>query len=126
MNHIRLRVRFVCEPIVRPGPDAILATASSALIATPEATKAVPTVFTAISEPVERGYVARPRAGSGLSCSNRTAPKARNSDVQSRKLIPLDLLAHRGNRSAEVIITAHNPAEVESAVAMAGRELVGG
>jgi putative ABC transport system substrate-binding protein len=52
------RARFAVAQILRLAPGAILATSSSALTAAQGATRTVPIVFTGISEPVERGFVA--------------------------------------------------------------------
>jgi putative ABC transport system substrate-binding protein len=43
---------------LRLTPDAILAHAAEAMNAVQQATRTVPVVFTGISEPVTRGYVA--------------------------------------------------------------------
>jgi putative ABC transport system substrate-binding protein len=50
--------RSAVAQILRIGPDVILANGGPALTAAQQATRTVPIVFTGISEPVERGFVA--------------------------------------------------------------------
>ena len=52
------KARLAVGQIMRLTPNVILANGGPALTATQEATSTVPIVFTGVSEPVERGFVA--------------------------------------------------------------------
>jgi putative ABC transport system substrate-binding protein len=52
------RGRSAVAQLLRLSPDLILVNGGPALIAAQRATRTVPIVFTAVSEPVERGFVA--------------------------------------------------------------------
>jgi putative ABC transport system substrate-binding protein len=141
--------RLAVAQSLRLTPDVIVANGGLALTAAQQATRTVPIVFTGVSEPVERGFVAslarpggnttgftnlEPTIGAKwLELLKEVAPGIRRVAVM---LNPESSGAILFARSAEAaarkfavqVVTAlvHDAAEIETAMTMLGREPGGG
>jgi ABC-type uncharacterized transport system substrate-binding protein len=139
------KARFAVAQVLRLAPDVILANGGPALTAAQQATGTVPIVFTLISEPVERGFVAsmaRPggnitgftnleatMGGKWLELLKEIAPRASRVTAMFN---PASSFAALFFRSAEAaaqklsveVVAAHvgDPAEIDAAVAALARE----
>jgi putative tryptophan/tyrosine transport system substrate-binding protein len=144
------QTRAAAAELLRLAPDMILAHATQATAALQQATRTVPVVFVAVSEPVAQGFVKslahpggnitgftnlEPTLGAKwLELLKEIAPRVtRVAVLYNPNTAPYATLF---SRSAEVVaqkmaveLTAapvHEPAEIESALAMLGREPGGG
>jgi putative ABC transport system substrate-binding protein len=137
--------RSAVAQILRIGPDVILANGGPALTAAQQATRTVPIVFTGISEPVERGFVAslaRPggnatgftnleatMGGKWLELLKEIAPRVTRVTTMFNPDSSFAVLFFRsaeaaGQKLAVEVIAAHvhNPAEIDAATAALARE----
>jgi putative ABC transport system substrate-binding protein len=144
------QTRAAAAELLRLAPDMILAHATQATAALQRATRTVPVVFVAVSEPVAQGFVQslahpggnitgftnlEPTLGAKwLELLKEIAPRVtRVAVLYNPNTAPYATLF---SRSAEVVaqkmaveLTAapvHEPAEIESALSMLGREPGGG
>jgi putative ABC transport system substrate-binding protein len=139
------RARSAAAQVLRLSPDLILANGGPALTAAQQATRTVPIVFTAVSEPVERGFItslARP-GGNTTGFANMEATVGGKWIDLLKEMVPgathvkalfnpESSFANAFFRSAETAgenrsievsaIHVHNLAEIEAALNAVGRE----
>jgi putative ABC transport system substrate-binding protein len=97
--------RIATADLLRIGPDAILAHAIAAMNSVQQATRTVPVVFTGISEPVTRGYVASlARPGGNVTGFTNIEPSITGKLVELLKQI-----APHTIRVAFMFSRAHDP-----------------
>jgi putative ABC transport system substrate-binding protein len=144
------RVRIAVPELLGLAPDAILADGTPALRAIRQATTSIPIVFTVVSEPVAEGFVAslahpggnitgfsnlEPGVGAKwLELLQQVSPGVTratlvfNPDTTpvSRQQSGWAQAAAEKLGIAAMVVPVRNPAEIEAAVTMAGREPGGG
>jgi putative ABC transport system substrate-binding protein len=143
------KARFAVAQILRLTPDVIVANGGFAVTAAQQAIRTVPIVFTGLSEPVERGFIAslarpggnttgftnlEPTIGAKwLELLKEIAPGTKRVAVMFNPESSGGILFARSAEAAAQkfavqVVTApvHDPAEIEAALTMLGREPGGG
>jgi putative ABC transport system substrate-binding protein len=141
--------RVAVAQILRLSPDVIVANGGLTVTAAQRATRTIPIVFTGVSEPVERGFVAslarpggnttgftnlEPTIGAKwLELLKEVAPGLKRAAVMLNPESSGAILFARsaeaaGHKFAVQVVTAlvHNAAEIEAAMTTLGREPGGG
>jgi putative tryptophan/tyrosine transport system substrate-binding protein len=145
-----VETRAAAAELLRLAPDMILANATQATAALQRATRTVPVVFVAVSEPVAQGFVqSLAHPGGNITGFTNVEPTLGAKWVELLKEIApsitrvaflynpntapyATLFSHSAEAAAQKMameLTAtpvHEPAEIESALAMLGREPGGG
>jgi ABC-type uncharacterized transport system substrate-binding protein len=140
------KARSAVAQVLRLTPDVILANGGPALVAAQQATGTVPIVFTGISEPVERGFVAslaRPggnttgfsnleatMGGKWLELFKEIAPRITrvtamfNPQSSGSAVLFFHSIEAAAQKLAVEVVAAHvhNPAEIDAAVTALARE----
>jgi putative ABC transport system substrate-binding protein len=139
------RTRALAQELVGLQPDIIMTNASPATIAVQRETQMIPIVFTSVSEPVDRGFVAALNqpggnitgfadleaslGGKWLELLSEVAPGLKRAGIlfnpdtaPTTSYMPSLETAARSLKVEPIIAPVHNDVEIETAIIALGRE----